>query len=509
MQFTHYLWLITLICAIASIKIANLSFLHATIFPRDFMDLPKEDRALLRDLILLNYPSDDWRKESHHKPNPDPIYDVAIIGAGMAGLTAGAALFKEGIYHIKLFDQNPQGSEGPWTTYARMKTLRTGKDIMGPALGIPHLTFHAWFEAVFGAEAWKRLVKIPNGLWMDYLKWYRQAMQLPVENHCILLSLIPKEDGFELEFQQFGQTLLVKARKVVLATGRAGFGGPVIPEFAQHLPKSVYAHTTEPIQFETLQNRRIGIIGVGASSFDAAAVALETGAKSVDLIMRRARLPNVNKFASLPYKGFSHGYFQLSDEKRWQFISAALDAAIPPPIEALKRVEGNPNLRILSGTAILRMSYDGSQINIETNHGIYSYDFLILGTGFHIDGYQQPELQHVIDHIALWKDRLPAEIIKTHSKMGDFPYLGPSFEFMPKKPGTAPYLKNLYCYNYGATLSHGILSSDIPAISIGATRLAQGIAADFFVQESDWFLQCLKNYQQKDFEQEDYELIIE
>jgi cation diffusion facilitator CzcD-associated flavoprotein CzcO len=507
MQFMKHLWLIKLICILANIKIVNSSL--PAILPHHFMELPKEDRALLRDLILLNYPTIDWRKDNPNKPDPDPIYDVAIIGAGMAGLTVGAALFKEGIYHIKLFDQNPQGSEGPWTTYARMRTLRSEKDIMGPALGIPHLTFHAWFEALFGAEAWKQLGKIPNNLWMDYLKWYRQVMQLPVENHCLLVAIIPMQDCFELEFQQFDHSLLIKARKVVLATGRAGFGGPIIPDFVKHLPKSIYAHTMENIDFKALKSRRIGIIGIGASAFDAAATALEIGAKSVDLIMRRDHLPNVNKFASLPYKGFSHGYYQLSDEKRWQLMYTAFDAAIPPPIEALKRVEGNHNLRILSSMAISKIDYDGSQIHVETNHGIYSYDFLILGTGFHIDGYQQPELRHIIDHIALWKDRLPAEMSNTHSKMGNFPYLGPSFEFLPKKPGTAPYLKNLYCYNYGATLSHGLLSSDIPAISIGATRLAQGIAADFFIQESDWFLQCLKNYQEKDFEQENYLLNIQ
>lgn len=506
MQLIKHIWLITLICII---RVVNPSLLNSVILPHYFVNLPKEDRALLRDLILLNYPTTDWRKENHNKPDPDPIYDVAIIGAGMAGLTVGAALFKEGIFHIKLFEQSPQGSEGPWTTYARMRTLRSGKDIMGPALGIPHLTFHAWFEALFGAEAWKQLGKIPNGLWMDYLKWYRQAMQLPVENHCILVALTPVQDGFELEFRQCGQPLLVKARKVVLATGRAGFGGPVIPDYVKHLPKSVYAHTMESIDFEALKNRRIGIIGVGASSFDAAAVALEAGVKSVDLIMRRDRLPNVNKFASLPYKGFSHGYCQLSDEKRWQFMCAAFDAAIPPPIEALKRINENPNLRILSSTTVSQINYDGYQINLATNRGIYAYDFLILGTGFHIDGYQQPELRHVINQIALWKDRLPAEIINTHPQMGSFPYLGSSFEFVPKNPETAPYLKNLYCYNYGAILSHGLLSSDIPGISIGATRLAQGIAADFFVQESDWFLECLKDYQEREFEQEDYSLIFQ
>src|SRR4029077_1173745 len=121
-----------------------------------------------------------------------------------------------------------------------------------------------------------------------------------------------------------------------------------------------------------------------------------------------------------------------------------------------------------------------------------------------IDGYQQPELRHVIDQIALWKDCLPSEIVKAHPKMGSFPYLGLSFEFLPKKPGTASYLKNLYCYNYAAILSHGLSSGDIPAISIGATRLAQGIATDFFIQDSDGYLEYLKHYQTEEFEQDNY-----
>jgi cation diffusion facilitator CzcD-associated flavoprotein CzcO len=467
------------------------------------MSLSKQDKALIRDLKLINYPPRPWKIELH--PKTDTFYyDVAIIGGGMAGLSVGAALFKEGIFNIKIFDQNLPGHEGPWINYARMRTLRSTKELMGPALEIPHLTFHAWFEAQWGADAWKQLGKIPNSLWMEYLDWYRQAMQLPVEHQCRLVSIIPMQDCFELEFEQFSQICIVKARKVVLATGRGGFGGSFIPEFVKHLPPYIYAHTVDHIDFEALKDRRLGIIGVGASAFDAAAVALETGAKQVDLIMRRARLPNVNKFASLYYKSFSHGYYKLSDEQRWNFMCAAFDPGSPPPIEALRRLKGYQNFLLRSNTIISQIRFDGSQVQVDTNHGQYTYDFLILGTGFNIDGYQQPELRHVIDQIALWQDHLPADIVKAHPKLGRFPYLGPYFEFLPKKPGTARYLKNLYCFNYGATLSHGLLSSDIPAISIGARRLAEGIAADFFLQDSDIYLERLKDFQEQDFDQDEF-----
>lgn len=506
MRLMKIFWLV-LICLLScnSAKAAIPFELYAPLaplHPLDTANLPKQDKALIRDLKLINYPPLPWKIESDL--DASPCYDVAIIGSGMAGITAGAALFKEGIFNLMLFDQNPSGSEGPWLNYARMRTLRSTKDLMGPALEIPHLTFHAWFEAQWGQEEWKKLGKIPNSLWMEYLNWYRHALQLPVENHCTLMSIIPARDYFELEFRQSNRPLFVKARKVVLATGRSGFGAPLIPEFVKHLPRSVYAHTTESIDFESLKNRRIGIIGAGASAFDAAAVALEKGAKSVDILMRRSRLPSINKSASLYYKSFVHGYYQLSDEQRWNFMCEIFDSGQPPPHESLDRILGYPNLRLLSKMTISQIRLNGDRLLVQTNNGDYAYDFLILGTGFQVDGRQRPELQSVIDHIALWQDRMPAETVKTHPNFSLFPYLGAHFEFLAKEAGTATYLKNLYCFNYGAVMSHSFVSSDIPAISIGAKRLAEGISADFFIQQSDCYLDRLKNFQLKEFDQDKY-----
>lgn len=498
MFFTKWIWFVILICMSSntSLRAANEAPLH----PSDFTNISKQDKALIRDLKLINYPPKEWKTD----PSEACYYDVIIIGGGMAGLSAGTALFREGIFNIKIFDQNSCGCEGPWINYARMRTLRSPKDLMGPALDIPHLTFHAWFEAQWGPEAWKELVKIPNNLWMDYLIWYRQAMQLPVENNWKLVTILPIEESFQLEFEQPGQKLFVKACKVILATGREGFGGSNIPAFMQNLPRYAYAHTTDTIDFEALKNRRIAVIGVGSSGFDAAAVALEAGVKSVDLIMRRERLPSVNKFASLYYKSFSHGFYKLSDQGRWDFMSAAFDAGIPPPIDALKRIQGHQNFKLLPNTKITKVSLEGSELLIDTNQGQLAYDFIILGTGFNIDGSQQPELRHIIDQIALWKDHMPEEIVKGNPNLGRFPYLGPIFEFLPKIPGEAPYLKNLYCFNYGATMSHALLSSDIPAISIGARRLAEGISADFFIQDSEYYLQRLKDFTDIEFDQDQF-----
>jgi hypothetical protein len=48
-----------------------------------------------------------------------------------------------------------------------MRTLRTEKNVSGPAMGIPALTPRAWFEAQYGAEAWRSLARIRRAMWMD------------------------------------------------------------------------------------------------------------------------------------------------------------------------------------------------------------------------------------------------------------------------------------------------------------------------------------------------------
>ena len=110
-----------------------------------------------------------------------PVADVALIGGGMSGLAIAAALQHRGV-QVDVYDEAPEGLEGPWATTARMETLRSPKQLAGPALGIPSLTFRAWFEAQWGAPAWEALDKIPRLQWMDYLRWYRRVLGLQVHN---------------------------------------------------------------------------------------------------------------------------------------------------------------------------------------------------------------------------------------------------------------------------------------------------------------------------------------
>ena len=89
------------------------------------------ETRLRQDLSWLELPAKNW--VTPRLEDGQPVLDVAIIGGGMAGLAASAALTHLGV-NAPIFDQSPEGYEGPWATTARMETLRSPKQLTGPAL---------------------------------------------------------------------------------------------------------------------------------------------------------------------------------------------------------------------------------------------------------------------------------------------------------------------------------------------------------------------------------------
>src|SRR5205085_7174203 len=132
------------------------------------------------------------------------------------------------------------------------------KQLAGPALGIPSLTFRAWFEAQHGREAWDALDKIPRLQWMDYLRWYRRVLALPVRNGHRVTELLPRADGrVELGLEVDGRPTHAWARRVVLATGRAGLGGPALPDLALAVPHGRWAHSSDDADYAALAGLRV------------------------------------------------------------------------------------------------------------------------------------------------------------------------------------------------------------------------------------------------------------
>jgi cation diffusion facilitator CzcD-associated flavoprotein CzcO len=436
-----------------------------------------------RDLARLNHPPNPWTLPVAG-PDGRPALDVLVVGAGMCGQTAAFALLREGVSNLRVIDQAPRGAEGPWGTFARMETLRSPKHLTGPDLGIPSLTFRAWWEAQAGEEGWRDLYKIPRLDWLRYLLFVRDTVGVPVENDTRLTRLWPAGGLIGAAIEGTGGSETVYARKVVLACGRDGSGGRRMPPFATGAEGRLF-HSSDPIDFSRFRGGRVAVLGASASAIDNAATALEAGAAEVTLFVRRTHFPQVNKSKWAAFPGFLRGYAALDDARRWAFTAYMMGEGTPPPHESVLRCTRHPNFAVRFGEGWSGIEERPDGLVIETAKGRYPVDAAVVAVGFDVDLTRRPELEAFRDAVLTWGERVPAAEAAANPEAARFPYLGDGMQMLERVPGQLPELNLLHVFNWGVTLSHGALAGDIPGLGIGATRLAQALVRDLFVSQAD------------------------
>ncbi|MDB5893265.1 MAG: FAD-dependent oxidoreductase [Rhodoferax sp.] len=460
------------------------------------LGLPALEARLRQDLAWLGLPGKRWVPP--RRVEGEPVHDTAIVGGGMAGLALAASLKHLGV-EAPVFDRSPEGFEGPWATTARMETLRSPKELTGPALSFGALTFRAWFESQFGDAAWASLDKIPRLQWAEYLRWYRRVLALDVRNRQRVLAVRPRGDGLvRLELAddgEGGRPYAVLARHVVLATGRDGLGGPWVPDWARALPRRQWAHSAEDWDPATLAGRRVAVIGAGASAMDSAATALEAGAARVDLLVRRPDLPRINKGKGAGSPGVAQGFWALTDAWKWRFRHYVNVQQVPPPHGSTLRVSRFENAHFHFGAAVsdAALRSDGA-LRLDTAKGPLAADFVIFCTGFRLDWRQRPEFAAIAPSVRLWQDRYQPVAGEEDAELAMSPDLGPLFEFQQKQPGACPGLERVHCFCYPSALSHGAVAGDIPQISDGARRLAQGLAGALFTEDAAQHYAAMESY---------------
>jgi cation diffusion facilitator CzcD-associated flavoprotein CzcO len=442
------------------------------------MSLLELAKLARRELSQLNFPPANWVLPADG-PDGKPMLDALVVGGGMCGQTAAFALLREGVRNLRCVDREQRGREGPWGTFARMDILRSPKHLTGPDLGVAALTYRAWHEAKYGEKHWQELHKIPRLDWRDYLLWVRDTAALPVENGVEVTSLEPEREFVWVKIRN--STLCCK--KVILALGREGSGDLRWPAFETFNPDNRGArvfHSADDIDFAALKGKRIGVLGMGSSAFDNAATALEAGAAGVVMFGRRPHMPQVNKSKWTAFPGFQHGYAALDDASRWRFYTYIFGEQVPPPYESVLRCEKHPGFSLRFSEAWLDIE-EKDELKVKTSTGRHAFDAVIVCTGFDVNLMERPEVASFRDSIDTWASHVPAAEAARFPEEARFPYLGDAFQLRGTKPG----LERVHVFNWGATMSHGALSGDIPGIGIGANRLAQGIARDLFLADAD------------------------
>ncbi|MCX4098544.1 NAD(P)-binding domain-containing protein [Nocardia sp. alder85J] len=418
-------------------------------------------------------------------------HDVVVVGAGQAGLGIGFALRRAGIGRVAVVDAAPPGRTGAWTTIARMTELRTPKNWPEPEFGFPELGFQAWYEAVHGERAYADLPRVPRLEWAAYLEWIQRHLRVPVRHHTRLTDITPASGRLDLTFtvtrpDGAESTVRESTRKLVLANGVEGTGGPNLPAELDGLPPALLAHTGRPLDYAALSGRTVAVIGAAASAFDAAAAALEAGAAAVHLFARRYDLivQGPGGFGG-PGIGARNNYHRRGDAARWRQKVLAARAGRSVPLHSVTRATAFDGFHIHLNAPLRTARAEDGRVVLEAADGTHVVDFVIAGTGYQYDPRTRAELRSIADDIALWADRFRPDGDLTDAALARTPYLGNGFQLLEKHPGQAPWVGRIHVFSAAAHLSFGYPIGDAQSLAHAIPRLTDAVGRDLYFEDQD------------------------
>jgi hypothetical protein len=438
------------------------------------------------------------------RPRVGADHNVVIVGGGQSGVSIAYALRRKGVGRVDVIDQADTGQAGIWRNTARMHLLRTPKTLMpGPEGGNVALSVRTWYETLHGPGAFDALDRIPRLAWADYLAWFQQATETQVRYRTRLLEIEPQGDLLRLHLESEGARRVETTRKLVLANGYAGAGGPNVPDFLRALPAKVWTHTTGRVPVETIKGKVVAIIGAGSNAFDAAAVALEAGASEVHMFNRRSyidiqgappRAPASPATAppSAPATPIDRGYpnllelsYDLPDAVRWRNFLLGERRVASVPLDSIQRAVAFNNFHIHQNTPLADVTLAGNgKVVAKAGRRTMRFDYIVAATGYRIDLAAQPELAPIQNFVARWRDRYKPAPAEDSVDGGNHPYLGAGFELLPREQTGASFLRNIHCFNLAASLSFGIPVGDIPSM-VYFPRLVSAIAKDLYLESVD------------------------
>ena len=414
-------------------------------------------------------------------------HNVAIIGGGQTGCALAFALRRAGIGRVTVLEAAAdEAKAGIWRNAARMNLLRTPKSLTGPELGVPALSFQAWYEARHGLEAYAAIDRIPRLDWAAYLSWYKGFLKILPRYAMRVLRIEPAADHFRLHLRTPDGDVIETTRKIIIATGFAGGGGRYVPDaLTRGVPKTMYAHTEDAIDFSALRGKDIGVIGAAAAAFDAAGMALEHGASVVRLFARRDTIAATPITRSRGFSGAYDNYYALPDADRWHQALRFRRAGSTPTTDAIERAVKHDNFHLHLAAPWREARVVHQKVETSIDGVPYRFDFVIAGTGYSGDIATRPELSDFRDRILSWRDRYDPPADEKDEALADHPYLGAAHELMEKTPGDAPMLRHIHIQNPAGFVSFGLPIGDVPSMKRDIPVIVARISADLFDADLD------------------------
>ena len=332
--------------------------------------------------------------------------DVAVIGAGPYGLSAGAHLKAKGIAAC-VFGEPMEFWANKMPEGMLLRSPRVASNLSDPD--------HAFtLEAYEAASKKEPCAPLPLDTFVEYGRWFRHQLGSDLDTRTVL-RVDRDSPGFRMTLQD-GEEIRVK--HVVIAAGIGPFKKK--PEVFQNLSPQQAIHCYEGRDVHRFAGKRVVVIGAGQSALESAALLHEAKAQ-VEVIARQSHLRWIGQHAWLHHMGpissmlysshdigplgisrlvaypklVSYVPLKLRDRIRIRAVRPAGSRWLPARLAAVKiTMSSGVSAATAVGDEVALKLDDGSERRV---------DHIILGTGYRVDiskyDFLPPELTQEIEQL--------------------------------------------------------------------------------------------------------------
>jgi thioredoxin reductase len=314
--------------------------------------------------------------------------DVAVIGAGPYGLSAGVHLKAKGISACVF------GEPMEFWAHKMPDGMLLRSPRVASSLSDPDRAFT--LEAYEAASKKEPCTPVPLDTFVEYGRWFRHQLGSDLDQRTVR-RVDRDQPGFRLTLQDGTE---IRSTCVVIAAGVGPFKKK--PTVFQNLSPQQAIHCYEGREVRKFVGKRVAVIGAGQSALESAALLHEAGAQ-VEVIARQAEFRWIGQHSWLHHMGplssvlysshdvgplgisrlvaypklVSHIPLGIRDQIRKRAVRAAGSRWLPPRLA---------NVRMTRSRSVLEAKITGDEVALKLDDGSERrVDHVLLGTGYQVD----------------------------------------------------------------------------------------------------------------------------
>jgi lysine/ornithine N-monooxygenase len=314
--------------------------------------------------------------------------DVAVIGAGPYGLSAGVHLKAKGIA-ARVFGQPMEFWANKMPEGMLLRSPRVASSMSDPDRAFT-------LEAYEAASKREPCAPVPLDTFVEYGRWFRHQLGADLDERTVL-RVDRDQPGFRLTLRDGDE---IRSASVVIATGIGPFKKK--PVVFQGLASQQAIHCYEGREVGRFAGKRVAVIGAGQSALESAALLHEANAQ-VEVIARESDLRwigmhswlhHMGPISSMLYSSHDVGPIGISRLVAYPSLVSYVPLKIRDKIRTRAvRPAGAPWLvqrlaavKITTGRSVAEAKPFGDEVMLKLDDGSERrVDHVLLGTGYQVD----------------------------------------------------------------------------------------------------------------------------